>query len=813
MKKSLYGQANAETGKKQKLPDVQWFEDNGTPIKKVNLCSERLGNIPEEDLDVIALSTQPIVQRRITLMAVLISVLSVFIVLELICLALYVYSEVVEWTVWSDWTLMVIFASFIGAAILLGVFLTPFCHSVLKTFRLIDGAKRLGTSSGYQRLIKVFCRLSYVWGVCVIAVQSLSQKHKSKKFECPLQAAMPENCGYEEWIKSYSKQKKTKRTLDKPQGISNAKCGKEELKTICAKVRAGEPWHADKARGRIDLLPDAKWFKDNGTPVKDINIHWEVLKSIPDDELNLIAISTSALVKSRIKLINAFLCILGIGAFVTLMGLPFMETNFSVALDLLIFGLLIFFGTLLTGAFLMLPCYCILEGYDYMTLRLFGISVHKVYRTISFIWGILLIILLSYMGGLKNGSVEMLPHVGMPENCGYDRVIELYSKAGNAAIADVLNALQQAANDKEHEKFEKSLDKILEEIKQDKLLDERDKERLNAEAEKKREEDGEKYEAAQSSLKEQYTQEIKPVYEEVRQSVNDNGGLVLSEAPSEFRRLNNDVVNYSREGAEITAARKYDKRVTTVNVLLTIAAFLCVLGGILALLLTYDNEIFYDKWYFVLIPFFGAAAFAAAGIGVHLKTDSREIFKITSVTAAVLFVCFLLIVPVTAAVGNAYGGSGDWGGHAPAEDYTRELYYSELQNYTVITGCEEGLTSVVIPSAINGKPVIGIERNAFKNYEGLTSVTIYSRLNYIGSYAFSGCQSLTRIELQGSVAVIETSAFDYCYNLRDITFNGAVAEWQAIIKPDDWDAGLREYTVYCTDGEIERKAETIVTII
>ena len=55
-----------------------------------------------------------------------------------------------------------------------------------------------------------------------------------------------------------------------------------------------------------------------------------------------------------------------------------------------------------------------------------------------------------------------------------------------------------------------------------------------------------------------------------------------------------------------------------------------------------------------------------------------------------------------------------------------------------------------------------------------------------------------------SVEVIEREAFRHCSNLKFICYSGTMAEWNAIEKGTDWDAGTGNYTVYCSDGTITK---------
>lgn len=111
---------------------------------------------------------------------------------------------------------------------------------------------------------------------------------------------------------------------------------------------------------------------------------------------------------------------------------------------------------------------------------------------------------------------------------------------------------------------------------------------------------------------------------------------------------------------------------------------------------------------------------------------------------------------------------------------------------------------VIIPSEYLGVPVAEIGWSAFYHRSSLRSVKISSNVIWIGSSAFRGCENLASVTLAPGVQRIGVYAFAECSNLTSINFGGTRAEWNAIEKIDEWDAGTNNYTVYCTDGEITK---------
>ena len=77
-------------------------------------------------------------------------------------------------------------------------------------------------------------------------------------------------------------------------------------------------------------------------------------------------------------------------------------------------------------------------------------------------------------------------------------------------------------------------------------------------------------------------------------------------------------------------------------------------------------------------------------------------------------------------------------------------------------------TNIIIPSTYNGKPVIEINKDAFKDCTNIKSVTIPSSVLDIGSNAFSGCTSLEIVFISEGLTNISSQAFYNCDALTQI---------------------------------------------
>ena len=95
--------------------------------------------------------------------------------------------------------------------------------------------------------------------------------------------------------------------------------------------------------------------------------------------------------------------------------------------------------------------------------------------------------------------------------------------------------------------------------------------------------------------------------------------------------------------------------------------------------------------------------------------------------------------------------------------------YVEYGDGIIITGYTGDKTELVIPGAIDGKKVVGIEDNAFWGCSNLMSMTIPDSVTWIGERAFKGCSGLTSITIPDSVASIGYWAFSGCSGLTSIT--------------------------------------------
>lgn len=87
---------------------------------------------------------------------------------------------------------------------------------------------------------------------------------------------------------------------------------------------------------------------------------------------------------------------------------------------------------------------------------------------------------------------------------------------------------------------------------------------------------------------------------------------------------------------------------------------------------------------------------------------------------------------------------------------------------------DDGTTSIVIPSEIDGKKVTSIGLNAFIHCKSFTSVTIPDTVIEIGSNVFVGCTNMKTVTIPKSVVNIGDAAFYDCNSLTNVTIPDSV---------------------------------------
>lgn len=112
----------------------------------------------------------------------------------------------------------------------------------------------------------------------------------------------------------------------------------------------------------------------------------------------------------------------------------------------------------------------------------------------------------------------------------------------------------------------------------------------------------------------------------------------------------------------------------------------------------------------------------------------------------------------------------------PKIDYEPETIVHENCTYyvrpddTLVLTAFSGGESAVIPSAINGMNVVGIEAKVFENSE-ISSVVFPENLKFIAPLAFDGCTNLNIDSLPANIEFVGANAFRNCTSIGDISLD------------------------------------------
>ncbi len=100
------------------------------------------------------------------------------------------------------------------------------------------------------------------------------------------------------------------------------------------------------------------------------------------------------------------------------------------------------------------------------------------------------------------------------------------------------------------------------------------------------------------------------------------------------------------------------------------------------------------------------------------------------------------------------------------------------------------------------KGVRYIDNWAYISDKDAKKVTIVDGTVGIADSAFADEKETTTLNLPKSLKYIGALSFSYCKNLKDIHFSGTKLQWEAIEKAENWNSGMGDYTVHCSNGEI-----------
>jgi hypothetical protein len=100
-------------------------------------------------------------------------------------------------------------------------------------------------------------------------------------------------------------------------------------------------------------------------------------------------------------------------------------------------------------------------------------------------------------------------------------------------------------------------------------------------------------------------------------------------------------------------------------------------------------------------------------------------------------------------------------------------YFTNADGTSITITGYSGPSALVIPSAINGLSVTGIEEFAFGGSD-ISTVTIPASVTNIGDAAFASCENLTNVSFSFGISDIQSNLFNTCRALPTITIPGSV---------------------------------------
>ena len=112
-------------------------------------------------------------------------------------------------------------------------------------------------------------------------------------------------------------------------------------------------------------------------------------------------------------------------------------------------------------------------------------------------------------------------------------------------------------------------------------------------------------------------------------------------------------------------------------------------------------------------------------------------------------------------------------------------------------GCSS-LTSITLPNSIKN-----IGNEVFRGC-AIERITIPTSITTVSESLFYDCSSLTQIYIPNDITSIKMMAFGNCTSLTSIHYNGTIAQWESIQRNLYWDNNTGDYTIYCTNGTIDK---------
>ena len=99
----------------------------------------------------------------------------------------------------------------------------------------------------------------------------------------------------------------------------------------------------------------------------------------------------------------------------------------------------------------------------------------------------------------------------------------------------------------------------------------------------------------------------------------------------------------------------------------------------------------------------------------------------------------------------------------------------------IVMNADKLPANVVVPSVIDGNPVVALGNKAFYNCKSITSVYMPDSITTMGGSAFSLCENLERVRLAPYIEKIQTMSFYVCKKLKNIELPSGLKQIQSAV--------------------------------
>ena len=211
--------------------------------------------------------------------------------------------------------------------------------------------------------------------------------------------------------------------------------------------RFGGKWYPSKA-----------WFSANGVPVKEIPVDKRTLKHLSDEQKYVVALATFAIVKIKaLFIIAAFIASLIIGFSASASAGDPMGYAITIAILMFVGGFIVIKPAKLIDGF------TIVNGTfkDRIGLPFYWDFIFAVASFIGSFWSLFATFILMLFDMTRREKMLSMPRVGVPQNIGFDDMIDVYSAYERAcSVEDAFNQSAAAAAKRNYDAKQSELESI-----------------------------------------------------------------------------------------------------------------------------------------------------------------------------------------------------------------------------------------------------------------------------------------------------------------------------------------------------------------